>query len=180
MDEGIKRKLVGAVVLVTAALIILPNITSKTRNAEHLGRSVAIETHIPSMEMPLPKALPITVSKVMPENTPKGEFVAMQDIEVDGQTLALKGFEVPVTTPSGQAVTWQIQVASFAKIKNALKLRNKLRKAGYKAFEKLSPDAKFTRVFVGPSTQKMQLLDELKAIKKDYKLTPKLTIFTGK
>jgi len=180
MDEGIKRKLVGAAVLVTVALIVLPNITSKTRNAEHLSKSVALELDVPAMEMPLPKSLSIPVSPEVAADTPKGQLVAMKDMEVDGQVLPLKGFEIPVTLSSGQAVVWQIQVASFASINNALSLRDKLRAAGYKAYEKLTLDGKHTRVFVGPSTQKSSLQRKLARIKEEFKLKPELTVFKGK
>ncbi|OUR67702.1 hypothetical protein A9Q73_05165 [Bermanella sp. 47_1433_sub80_T6] len=180
MDEGIKRKLVGAAVLVTVALIVLPNITSRTRNAEHLSKSVALETNVPAMEMPLPKSLSIPVSPKVPSDASKGKLVVMKDMVVDGQKLPLKGFEMPVTLASGQAVVWQIQVASFANIKNALSLRDKLRDAGYKAYEKQTLDGKHTRVLVGPSTQKSALQRKLDRIKKEFKLKPELAVFTGK
>ncbi len=176
MDEGIKRKLVGAAVLVTIAMIVLPNITSRTRNAEHLSKSVAIEANVPAMGMPLPKSLSIPVSSDVPEDVSKGVLVTMKDMEVDGQVLPLKGFEIPVTRSSGQAVVWQIQVASFAKIENAKALRDKLRKAGFKAYEKLTLDGQYTRVFVGPSTQKSSMQRQLTAIKKQFKLKPELVV----
>ena len=180
MDEGIKRKLVGAAVLVTVALIVLPNITSKTRNAEYLSKSVAVETSVPAMDMPLPKSLSIPVSPEVASDAAKGKLVAMKDMVVDGQVLPMKGFEIPVTLSSGQAVVWQIQVASFANINNALSLRDKLRDAGYKAFEKKTLDGKHTRVFVGPSTQKSSLQRKLADIKKQFNLKAELTVFKGK
>ncbi len=179
MDEGIKRKLVGAGVLVTIALIVLPNLVSKTRNAEHLAKSVAIETNVPSMEMPLPKSLAIVVSAQTPQNIAAGKLVAMKDMSVNAQKLPLKGFEIPVITNAGQAVVWQIQVASFANVKNALKLRDQLRAAGYKAYEKLSLDGKHTRIFVGPSSQKTSLHEKLKKIEKRFKLKAEIVLFKG-
>ncbi|MEY8204501.1 MAG: SPOR domain-containing protein [Bermanella sp.] len=179
MDEGIKRKLVGAAVLVTLVLIILPNITSKTKSAEHLSQSVALETNVPAMAMPLPEPLPILVSPEVREPLPAAKQVVMKDMEVDGQVLPLQGFEIPLTLDNGQAVVWQIQVASFAKVNNALALRDKLRDAGYKAYEQQTPDGKYTRVLVGPSTQKSALQDKLTRIKQAFKLTPELTLFKG-
>ncbi len=177
MDEGIKRKMVGAGVLVTIALVVLPNLASKTHNAEHLANSVVIETNVPSMEMPLPKSLSIQVSPDSPKNTGAGKRVVMEDMKVNAQILPVTGFEIPVTTPAGQAVVWQIQVASFANIKNALKLRDELRTAGYKAFEKRALDGKYTRVFVGPSTQKSSLRKKLKDIEKRFKLKAEIVLF---
>lgn len=49
MDEGVKRKLAGAGVLVLVALIVLPQISSKTQNAEYLSQTVPIEVNIPEI-----------------------------------------------------------------------------------------------------------------------------------
>ena len=59
MDEGVKRKLVGAGVLMTVALILLPQLTPKKQNAEYLAKSVPLETNIPNMDMPLPKSIAV-------------------------------------------------------------------------------------------------------------------------
>jgi DedD protein len=177
MDEGIKRKLVGAGVLVTIALVILPNLASRARNAEYLADSVAAETNVPSMDMPLPKALSIEVSVDVSPNIDAGKLVVMEDIQVNAEVLPLKGFEIPVTTHAGQAVVWQIQVGSFAKTSNAFILRDKLRTAGYKAYGKLSLDGRYTRIFVGPSSQKSSLIKKLKDIETQFKLKAEITLF---
>ncbi len=176
MDEGLKRKLVGAVVLMAAALIVLPQITSSAKNAEHLAASVPIESSPPSMDMPLPKSLSIPVTDIVLSNQVAGEGRKLAAIKVDTETLPASYFEVPVKTNTDQAVVWIIQVGSFAKLENALNIRNKLRKAGYKAFEQLAQDGIHTRVFVGPSTQKTALEAQLKAIYNVFKLKGELKI----
>jgi cell division septation protein DedD len=179
MDEGIKRKLVGAGVLVTIALVILPNLASRTRNAEYLAESVAVEANVPSMNMPLPKALSIEVSADISPSIDAGKLVVMEDIQVNAEVLPLTGFEIPVTTRAGQAVVWLIQVGSFAKASNALTLRDELRAAGYKAYEKLSLDGKYTRIFVGPSSQKSLLRKKLTDIETQFKLKAEIVLFKG-
>lgn len=177
MDEGVKRKLVGAGVLMTVALILLPQLTPKKQNAEYLAKSVPLETNIPNMDMPLPKS--IAVANLTPQTPVSEQAVRIKAIEVDGERIDAHSFEKPIIDSTGQGKVWHIQVGSFAKADNAKKLKNKLRKAGYKAFEQLSKDGKLVRVFVGPNTQKAQLQKQLKEIKKAYKLDAQILPFNG-
>lgn len=177
MDEGVKRKLVGAGVLVLVALIVLPQISKKTQNAEYLSQTVPLEQNIPSMDMPLPKSLAIPVSPVLADDQPAGEQVKLPALKVDDETLPASQFEVPVLSVTGEAVVWQIQVGSFAKRDNALKLRDRLREAGYKAFDQFSADGQLTRVFVGPSAQKTTMEQKMASIKHEFKLDAQLVPF---
>ncbi len=58
-----------------------------------------------------------------------------------------------------------------------MKLRDKLRNSGFKAFEKLSGDGVHTRVFIGPSTQKTELERQRNAIQKRFKLKAEVLPF---
>ncbi len=176
MDEGVKRKLVGAGALVIVALIVLPQITPKSQSALQLSGSVPKEVNIPVMAMPLPKSLSIVVSPIV-KDQPGGHVVEMGSMKVDDQQLKLDGFEVPVNTVTGQAVLWHIQVGSFAKTANAIQLRDSLRDKGYKAFEQLTGDGVHTRVFVGPSTQRASLEKQMQKINKQFALKGKLIPF---
>lgn len=173
MDEGIKRKLVGAGVLVTVSIVVLPMITPRAENASYLSKSVPVEINIPNMSMPLPKSLSIETR----ENKDDGRepaVITMQSMDVDGEIIKPKDIDVPVVDASGQAKVWHIQVASFAEPKNAVSLRDELRKAGYKAFDKAAADGKHIRVFVGPSMQKASLEKKLAAINKTFKIKGQL------
>jgi len=177
MDEGVKRKLVGAGVLMTVALILLPQLTPKNQNAEYLAKSVPLETNIPNMDMPLPKS--IAVANLSPQSASTEQTVRIKAIEVDGERSDSHSFEKPSIDSTGQAKVWHIQVGSFAKAVNAKKLKGKLIKAGYKAFAKQSKDGKFVRVFVGPNTQKAQLKKQLAEINKTFKLDAQILPFNG-
>lgn len=179
MDDGIKRKLVGVAVLVIVALVLLPQITPKTQNAEYLSKSVPLEENIPDMSMPLPKSMSISTRAVPIEEVESAQTVILPKAQVDTKVKPKESFELPVLDASGQSHVWQIQVASFAQPKNAISLRNKLRKAGYKAFEKQSADGTYVRVFVGPSTQKSQLKSQLDKIESQYKLKGKILPYVG-
>lgn len=179
MDEGIKRKLVGAGVLVTVAIVVLPMITPRAQNAAYLSKSVPLEPNIPNMSMPLPKSLSINTRDLKGEDV-KPEAIVMNDIVVDGDKLTPKNIEVPVVDKSGQSKVWHIQVGSFADPKNAISLRNKLRKAGYKAFDKAADDGRHTRVFVGPSTQRANLEGQLSKINRAFKVEGQLVPYLGR
>ena len=178
MDEGVKRKLVGAGVLVSVALIVLPQLSTSAGDASYLAKSVPVEDNVPDMAMPLPKSLSIPISKAL--DAPSGETISLDDMKVDTKILKVDDFEKPVLDNTGQAVVWHIQVGSFAKAKNAFELRNKLRKAGYKAFEEVSEDGAYTRVFVGPSTQKKQLEAQMLSIKQTFNVQGQLVVFEGR
>ncbi len=173
MDEGIKRKLVGAGVLVAVSIIVLPMITPRAENAAYLSKSVPVEINIPNMSMPLPKSLSIE-SRDNKDDGREPSVIAMKPMTVDGDIIKPKNIDIPVVDASGQAKVWHIQVASFAEPKNAKALRDKLRKAGYKAFDKAAADGKHIRVFVGPSMQKSSLEKKLVAINKSFKIKGQL------
>jgi len=170
MDEGIKRKLAGAVVLVIIGIVALLQFTPSAKNVEHLSVNVSVEGSIPNMDMPLPKPLSISVPKIINANENKANVVPISSIKVDTETLPSGQFEKPIKGKTGQAIVWEIQVGSFSNFQNAISLRNKLRDAGYKAFERLTKDGMRTRIFVGPSTQEMDLKSQLKKINRAFKL----------
>lgn len=179
MDQGIKRKLVGAGVLVAFALVVLPQLSPSAGDASYLSQSIPVEENIPDMNMPLPKSLSIVSSTPQSVQSIKPESIPLEDMRVDDEILKLKGFEKPVLDESGQAIVWHIQVGSFAKAKNALDLRDKLRKGGYMAFSQPSQNGEYVRVFVGPSTQKQQLEAQMLAIKRTFNLQGQLVVFDG-
>ncbi|EAT13544.1 SPOR domain-containing protein [Bermanella marisrubri] len=176
MDEGIKRKLVGSAVLVVVALIVLPLIAPKAKNAAYLSEQVPLETDIPNMDMALPKSL--SLRQIRPPESQASETIDVNEFEVDGKKVASATIDVPVKKEDGQALLWQIRVGSFAEAKNAIKLRNALREKGYKAFERLSEDGQYTRVFIGPSTQKTWLSDQLLVLEKEFGVKGELRLFT--
>lgn len=176
MDDGIKRKLVGAGALVVVGLLVLPLLSPQTRNAQHLKQSVPPMPEAPDMTMHPPKAISIAVSDLVNPSADevKPETVQVAAVKVDDETLPASKFELPVKNETGQALSWQIQVASFAESANAVKLRDELRKQGYQAYEQLAKDGVHTRVFVGPSYQKAALEKQAKQIAKSHKLTPRI------
>jgi len=98
---------------------------------------------------------------------PKPQSQSDQQSEQTLQALADKKVDA-----NNLPVTWTLQVASFKERANAEKLRDKLRKGGYKAYIKFRHDVEPTmiRVFVGPVLERKSIDDIKATISKQYKL----------
>jgi len=174
VDDGIKQRLVGAVVLVALMVIFLPMFFG--------DRSV--ETVDILIEMPVKPAIPeFDISKpVKPsEQASPEKFEAKPEFKSEPE-VKLQTDQQPKQTLQELAdkkvdannlpVSWTLQVASFKERANAEKLRDNLRKGGYKAYIKYRHDVepKMIRVFVGPVLER-KTIDGIKAtISKQYQL----------
>ena len=183
MDDGIKQRLIGAVVLVALMVIFVPmffvdedvepvdiliempekppvpefDISKPVKPSEQ-----AVDEPVDdSVGEPAEEAAEKSVEKVVEEKA-KPQLVEqsleeLKDKKVDAQSLP---------------VSWVLQVASFREQGNAEKLRDKLRKGGYKAYIKFRPDVepKMVRVFVGPVLER-KVIDKIKvSISKKFQL----------
>ena len=169
MDENrIKQRIIGAIVLVSLAVIFIPMILSGGR-----------EQTMPLFGSPIPpKPANIANIKVLEfENTPKppeprsvirtpvDQHSKAKDepveapIEVSGQPAEKPETKLEVKQPSKEAKplkAWAVQVGSFSKSSNALNLKDKLLKKGYRAFvERVITHNKTSyRVRVGPEVRR--------------------------
>lgn len=166
-DNRIKQRIIGAIVLVSLGVIFIPMILS--------GRG---EQSMPLFGSPIPpKPDNIENIKVLEfENTPKppeprteirtpvDKFSNEDDKpiiapvkpapkeEVKKETVAVK----PVTKESKPLKAWVVQVGSFSNRKNALALKEKLVKKGFRAFVEriIQHDKTSYRVRVGPEVRR--------------------------
>nr|VFK59679.1 MAG: Cell division protein DedD (protein involved in septation) [Candidatus Kentron sp. TC] len=80
----------------------------------------------------------------------------------------------PKVSSRQKTVAWAVQVGSFAKRKNALNLRDLLRKKGYHAFVEFiqggNIDKARTRVFVGPVLLRKKALQSAEKLRGDMKI----------
>ena len=177
MEEGLlKQRLVGAIVLVALAVIFIPMLLSggremempvfgsnvpdrsaEIKNIEHIDIEQIQKTQPRAVN---PKRIPIA------EGLPEPEIVKEKKSIID-TIVKLTEEDKPVI----KETVWAVQVGSFNNRKNALGLKEKLRKKKVHAFvERIMKDNKATyRVRVGPeATQKKaealkeQLLKEFK------------------
>lgn len=180
MEEGhLKQRLVGAVVLVALAVIFIPMLLSGGREMEMpvFGSNVPDRSeeitniqHIDIKEIQKTKPRAVNPKRIpIAEGLPEPEIVKEKKSIIDTITkLTEKEKKKPVI----KQTVWAVQVGSFNNRKNALGLKDRLRKKKVHAFvERIMKNNKATyRVRVGPeATRKKAEVLKQKLIK-EFKL----------
>ena len=147
MDDGLKQRLVGAVVLTAAAVLFLPVLFDR-----EVRRPVDTSSQIPPAPglVPLETREPVRPQGIVAAKEPQQMFQPDAGAPVD-ETPAPKRLD-----PQGIPVAWVVQVASFSSEKRARELRERLIADGYKAYTRAVTTTKgpAIRVFVGPKIDK--------------------------
>ena len=165
MDEGLKQRIIGAVVLVIAAVVFLPMLLS--------GQDETVEVVVDVPEAPVLNQQPIAPAEpvVLPAtpqvpNIPTPQSAAEQRAQEQVEAEAAKAPEPEVNpevveaTPEPAPVEeapkatgdWVIQLGSFSSNSNAEGLSETLRSQGYNSYTySVTIQGKpITRVYVGP------------------------------
>ncbi len=164
MDDGLKQRLVGAVVLAALAVIFLPSLFDQDNR-----RRVSTTSKIPPVKSVGPATFkaPIREAGIPQAKSPDEMYQLVDEPEVakPETKLAIKPATKPVASqpvakpvpkPSlnqqGVPKAWVIQVASFKTETRAKVLRDKLISQGYKAYIRSLKTSKgpASRVLVGP------------------------------
>lgn len=181
MDEkSFKQRIVGAIVLVALAVIFIPMLLPGDRDDfTDFGpvipdKPASLEDmQILEIDKPLPAPpAPTQIRRPVDEATPAND---RPDAVIPPAAPPATSAEpaAPVAKPDPEAVrTWAVQVGSFSKQANALRLRDKLRGRGYPAFvEKISTAGKVVyRVRVGPEAKRADALALQKELQQKMKL----------
>lgn len=184
MNIQLKQRLVGAVVLVSLAVIIIPMLLpgegSYTRQqpvstipAEPDYRFAPLPEPPPAPPVaqapPVPvEALPAPEAEKAPSPVTPAEAPADKAVAAKPATKPVIKPDLPVdaATPKhsavtkegdGQATAWVVQVGSFSSARNAHALRDKLRKLGHASFVEAVKDKQgktVYRVRVGPEVRR--------------------------
>ena len=168
MEERLKRRLVGAGVLVSLAVIFLPMLLE-----ERQGREVRIETsNIPVK----PKVDQEFHSRVLPlpDDEPLIPPLSADDLRATTRRSAeepVLGAE-PKPKPRVGLSAWVLQVASLSSRDNAEALVAKLREGGYTAFvEQVHVRGRnLFRVRVGPEADRKRAEHALEEVQKQFNL----------
>lgn len=184
MEQKLKERLVGAVVLVAIAVIFIPIILSDYPDTESiLGSNIPEkpETSFNSRIIPVIEDDAKTISNTIEPMNIESEKVQeknKQDIiiekivseneEISSEKEAVRN---DVKVDVGLSV-WIVQLGSFNDEEKAESLNKKLRKAGYPAFvEPLKKNGKMHyRVRVGPEIRRSEADLLLKRLKEKMKL----------
>ena len=166
MDDGLKQRLVGAVVLAALAVIFLPSLFDQDNR-----RRVSTTSKIPPVKSVVPATFkaPIRVEGISPAVSPdemyqlvdeaeaaKPELGAKPELSAKPKSAISKPVSKLVPKPSlnqqGVPKAWVIQVASFKTEGRAKVLRDKLIAQDYKAYIRSLNTSKgpVSRVLVGP------------------------------
>jgi DedD protein len=165
-----KQRLVGAVVLVSLAVIFIPMLLD---GGDESGMPV-FGSNIPEkpdyqfepLDIPLEPVEPISEEKPVivekPEPQKAVEEKPPSAVKPEPQPVAAEA-KKPAAKPAAskpqakqETAVWVVQVGSFSSSENALKLRDKLRAKGFTAFvEKLKTEGKLVyRVRIGPELKR--------------------------
>lgn len=171
MNEHVKQRLVGAVVLVSLAVIFIPMLLDRGEK----GGMPLFGSNIPEkpayqfapLDIPLEPVKPIEADKPLlvekPEPAPPRAKPAPEKAKVEEKPLVVKAAPEAEKKPAQDSTAWVVQLGSFSNSANALNLRDKLRAKGFTAFvEKLESDGSTAyRVRVGPEL-KREIADALR------------------
>ncbi len=162
MNEHLKQRLVGAVVLVALAVIFVPMLLqgNKRSGIPMFGSNVPARPEVKAGEIDIPLQVPTPAPaasatvveqpvKPAPTARPAAKPAAVPATPVAQAQRLKPAVPAPMAPP---AEAWAVQVGSFGEAHNALKLRDTLRAKGYPAYVeqvKASRGASY-RVRVGP------------------------------
>lgn len=154
MDDKLKQRLIGALVLIIAAVVFLPMLLSGQ------DETVSVEVEVPQQpEMssePIASPAPIELPEPEPVmEIPEAEVILMPVEQDAGETPVTVTPPEPVAPPATPAVVkgdWVIQLGSFSAVANADGFKQTLVEQGYNAYTVTAQaDGKdITRVYVGP------------------------------
>lgn len=194
VNENLKQRIVGALVLVALAVIFVPLLFDFSSRQE-----VDTTSQIPPRPeiKPVEIAEPVRPKDIIPAKSDEDIFQFGVDTEAedsstgkDSQPLVketpvvekaapMPKDEKPALSPEGIPVAWVLQIGSFRDKAKAKALLDGLLKDGYKAFirEKKDTAGSLSRVFVGPLVLKKKLVQQKSAIDKKYRVDALLVHF---
>ncbi len=180
MDTPLKQRLIGAIVLVALGVIFVPMILEgpdRTLVPEMAALPVPEDRAIspPLESFPAPDAIPVEpeISTVLTDLPPvSGSDAAGESAqpvvepEPEPEPVAVKPESRNKPAKPGPLSSWVVQMGSFSSEKNALRLRDKLRKSGFATqVEKVRIEGKSRyRVRVGPFLKRVEAQHSQKQI----------------
>ncbi|MGK0499133.1 MAG: DedD protein [Oceanicoccus sp.] len=169
MNDGFKQRLVGAIVLVSIALIVWPLVFTDLNHPIVDTRSeIPVVPEFRKYSVPEPNR----VKGLTPIVKPTAEPIAAKPKATIGTSVSAKPTAKPRQDKTGLPEAWVLQVASFTKFANADELKRDLQKSGHKAFTRKinAANGQSTRVYIGPKLNKNAFDKDKAAIDKRYKV----------
>ena len=169
MDVKLKQRLIGAIVLVSIAIIVLPLILDGSEEER-----LRIQSKIPEPpEIDLEELTVNDVARKIKQMEKASEARLPQEVVDETDYIDHPDF---VLDKNNLPVSWSLQIGSFESQENAKRLLEKLRGNNYRAYilYARTNEGKRYRVFVGPSSSKVTLIDTMALIESDFGLTGRI------
>ena len=159
MDQKLKQRLTGAVILTSVAIIMLPLLLDGTEQEREAF--IANNPEPPSIELKN-----ITVQDVQEKMT---QMERASEARLPREVVDETDYEESpdfILDENVLPVSWSLQLGSFQNETNATRLRSQLRAENYRSYilHARTNDGEIYRVFVGPSNSKETLAEINRAI----------------
>jgi len=173
MDDSLKQRIVGGLVILALAVIFIPIVFNNER-IEPLSRESLIPDFeprtVPKMDFPA-----IDSTALYDQAQPADKiFIPLEEDAIKVTKAFEQSAQIKGTSrdKDGVPIAWVLQVASFKQQIKADELQKKLIEDGYTVFSKASHGSgvKTIRVFVGPKLDKQLLFKARNTIEKKYNL----------
>lgn len=174
MDNQLKQRIVGAVVLVTLGVIFIPALLdgSGYRSRQIQEIEIRDKPEFPPLSQTNLKPIPTPVETNRGDTA--GNDSAADDKAPGKAPVKASGASGPAAQAGKQAPiqSFALQVGTFENEPNAVKLRDKLRKAGYSTYVQVAEsDGKTSyKVRVGPNLERAQLENSKKQLAEKFRL----------
>ena len=178
MNEKLKQRLVGAVVLVSLAIIFIPMMLDggERSSMPMFGSNIPEKPdyRFEPLDIPLQPVTPIAEDRPVlidkPEPAPQPAVAVRPKPLTKPAPVPTRPEPVPAVPEAQEA--WVVQVGSFSQSGNALALRDKLRAKGFTAFvEKLKTGGSTVyRVRIGPELKRENAEKALQRLQKEMQM----------
>jgi DedD protein len=172
MDDGVKQRLVGAIVLITLGLIFIPMLfEEKTKNSYVSGTQIPPKPAIDNIESIKNKNFSTNIEKAETAVDKQQQIWDEQDKQVVSEEAShsaeikngVTATDIPAVTitSNGLPESWTLQVGMFGDKKNANELYEQLMVMKFPSYirEIKSGNDTVFKVFVGPEVDKARALD---------------------
>ncbi|WP_163371558.1 SPOR domain-containing protein [Endozoicomonas acroporae] len=166
MGEGLKQRLIGAVVLLALLIILAPALFRG-------GETHPLVTSRPSPAAPGLESPPVPAFVDQLDIPPDVVEVVPSSTETVLESESDRTEKATGVDESGHLKAWSLQLATFADKNNARNLEKQLKTKGYSAFQKkISTETGkvFYRVYIGPEVRPDELQQLKVTIKKELGL----------
>ena len=189
MDDGLKQRMIGAMVLLALGIIFLPAFFDRER-VSPVDRSSQIPTapamdRLPDIELSVPEQVattPTPEQAFLPEE-PQAQDDVEEQSDVEEQNDLVDELE---TAPSvaadnydGAVKSWVLQFASYRDKTRAQAIQQQLIKAGHTAYLRdiETRSGIMTRVYIGPKINKQALVQVQQELNERYGVKTLLMTF---